>query len=704
MTTNPFEGCHTIMWYDQYCENYYPRGFKAYSPEAVLKDLDTINADIVALYAANQWGLAYYPSSVIPQPMGFEGRDYLGEVLAGLKARGKKVIAYFNWLDSRHPEWRFRRLSETGPTDLTSQKLEPLPQYDAQGFGTVFKLRYGEWFNHCLNSPRSSEVLRLAAEIVTRYPDLDGVHMDMFFNYGICACDRCMPHLQEMLKGEQVTYDGVLAHWDEYLSWRQQISTTVIAEMARFVHGAGMAFVPNAFCPIYLPASMAVSPGWWPHQDLYLTEAWLRLQSGYADTHSTTIVSKWLHAIKKPSVLLVTGQHPGFSHAPLCREEYRMHAASCLANGTPVYGSCGQGAYPSAASSPEALHVMGQVFSEYTQRMDQLPARKSLAKVAVIWSQDSRDFFEPAENAITYRYEFLGYCRALLENHYLYDIVVPEKLVSFDDLAAYEFVILPNVACMDDATAEIIRAYVALGGKILATWETSRRDPHGHHRSDFLLADVLGLTFREIHPSATVYAERAPEPCLVLGSTCVVEPTCAITLLRFAVPDPDYPDVGTGVDLVPGPMTENPFFSVHHYERGQAWYVAGSLGYSAYKTGYYQMTALLSEILASAGVKQEFQVQAPVTVEFNAEQDEAGTLYLHLSNQTVPAYHPGKNLDRSIDSFIAVHDIRLTLPRSLNDAEVVCSAGQVRLEPAANGTALILPPLKDYLLVRVLPA
>ncbi|MHB1354573.1 MAG: beta-galactosidase trimerization domain-containing protein [Anaerolineae bacterium] len=704
MTNNRFAGCHTIMWYDQYCENYYPRGFKAYTPEAVLKDLDTINADIVALYAGNQWGLAYYPSSVIPQPMGFEGRDYVGEVLAGLKARGKKVIAYFNWLDSRHPEWRMRKLGETGLAELSSQKLEPLPQYDAQGFGTVYKLRYGDWFNHCLNSPHSTEMLRLTTELVTRYPDLDGVHMDMFFNYGICACERCMPHLQQMLKGEPVTYDAVMAHWDEYLLWRQQISTSVIAEMAGIVHGAGMSFAPNSFCPIYLPATMAVSPGWWPHQDFYVTEAWLRLQSSYADTHSTTIVSKWLRAIDKPSALLVTGQHPGFSHAPLCREEYRMHAASCLANGAPVLGSCGQGAYPSTASSPEALHTMGKVFNEYTQRMDQLPARKSLAKVAVVWSQDSRDFFEPVENALSYRYEFLGYCRALLEDHYLFDIIVPEKLLSFEDLQQYEFVILPNAACMDVATAEIIRAYVATGGKILATWETSRRDPHGHPRSEFLLADVLGLSFRELHPSATVYAERAPEPCLVTGSTCVVEPTCAITLLRFAIPDPDYPDVGTGVDLVPGPMTDNPFFTVHHYERGQAWYIAGSLGYAAYKTGYYQMTALISEILASAGLKQEIKVQAPITVEFNAEQDEAGTQYLHLSNQTVPAYHPGKSLDRSIDAFIAVHDIKLTLSRPVSESQIVCSAGQVRLEPAENGTILILPPLNDYILVRVLPA
>ena len=116
------------------------------------------------------------------------------------------------------------------------------------------------------------------------------------------------------------------------------------------------------------------------------------------------------------------------------------------------------------------------------------------------------------------------------------------------------------------------------------------------------------------------------------------------------------------------------------------------------------MTALISEILASAGLKHEISVQAPITVEFNAEQDAADALYLHLGNQTVPAYHPGKGLDRSIDAIIAVHDIKLTLSRSVNENQIVCSAGQVRLEQADGSTTLILPPLNDYMLVRVLPA
>ncbi|MCE5259600.1 MAG: beta-galactosidase trimerization domain-containing protein [Chloroflexi bacterium] len=697
-----FANCHTIMWYDQYCENYFSKGFKAYSAEAVLHDLDTIDADIVALYAANQWGLAYYKSAVIPQSIGLDGRDYFGEVLAGLKARGKKVIAYINWLDSRHPQWRMQRLSPSGLEQLHTDSLEPLPYYDKQGFDTVYKLHYGEWFNHCLISPRREEVLRLAEEIVSRYPDLDGFHMDMFFNYGVCGCERCQPRLQKITSSENPTYLQVLEHWDECLAWRQEESTHTVAAMAEIVHKAGMAFAPNSFCPIYLSPTMAVSPGWWPHQDFYVTEAWLRLSSGYADAHSTTVVSKWLRAIDKPSALLVTGQHPEFSHAPLCAEEYRLHAASCLANGAPVLGSCGQGAYPSTASNAQALRTMHEIFGEYSRRMDTLPERKSLARIAILWSQDSRDYFEPGENTLQYRFEFLGYCRALLEGHYLFDIIIPEKLLSPDDLAPYAFIILPDAACIDKGTAELIRVYVAQGGKILASWETGWRDERGRRRQESLLADVLGVSFRSIYPSGTIYAERLPEPCLVYGSACVVEPTCAITLLRYAAPDPDYPAVGTGVDLVPGLMTDNPFLTINRYEAGEAWYVSASLGYSAYKSGYYQMNELLGEIFSSAGLPCDVDVQAPVTIEFNAEQDKAGNLYLHFGNQTVPAYHPGKAIDRSIDQFIPVHDIRVTLHRMLDKRNVQCSAGEVTIEAGDGTTTLILPAVKDYLLVKIL--
>jgi len=700
MQSSHFDGCRSIMWYDQYCENFYPKGFKHYTPEAVLADLDTINADIVALYATNQWGMAYYPSQVVPCSIGLDGRDYFGEVLAGLKARGKKVIAYINWLDSRHPEWRCVPLTPQGLNPPTAQ-LEAIPYYEPQGLGEVYKVKYGEWFTHCIASPRCDEVLALTREIVTRYPAIDGFHMDMFFNYAICGCDLCQPKLRELTGSDQPTYEAVMAHWSEYLLWRQEISTATIAQMANIVRQAGKAFAPNSFCPLYLTPSMAVSPSWWQYQDFYVTEAWLRLSAGYADLHSTTLVSKWLRAIDKPSALLVTGQHPNYSHAPLALEEFRLHAAGCLANGTPVLGSCGQGAYPSTASSPAAVRIIGQAFGEYAQAMDTLPARESAAQIAVLWSQDSRDFYEPGAQSLKYRFEFLGYCRALLEGHYLFDIILPEKLLSPDDLARYRAVILPNAACMDESTAEILRAYVALGGKLVSTWDTACRDKHGAVRANSLLADVLGLTFKGSYPLETVYAERTPEPCVVNGGAAITEADSAVTLLCLVEPDPDYPEVGTNTDLMPGPISAYPFLTVNRYQDGQAWYVAGSLGYSLYKHGFYQVNEMMAGLFTHMGLPRAFCVEAPCTVEFNAERDAQGGWYLHLGNLTVPAYHPGTQTNRAIDCFIPVHDIKLQLPFSVQASQVSASNGNVSISEGEQGSVLMLAPLKDYCIVRI---
>ena len=68
----------TIYWYDQYCEAHYPNGFKDYTVEAVMRDLDAVDADVYAIYATNQWGIAYYPSDILPTYPPLGGRDYFG--------------------------------------------------------------------------------------------------------------------------------------------------------------------------------------------------------------------------------------------------------------------------------------------------------------------------------------------------------------------------------------------------------------------------------------------------------------------------------------------------------------------------------------------------------------------------------------------------------------------------------------------------
>ncbi len=63
-----------------------------------------------------------------------------------------------------------------------------------------------------------------------------------------------------------------------------------------------------------------------------------------------------------------------------------------------------------------------------------------------------------------------------------------------EHLEGIELLILPHVLPMSDAQAEWIGAFVARGGKVLATGRTSLYDAQMRQRRDYALAEVFGLS------------------------------------------------------------------------------------------------------------------------------------------------------------------------------------------------------------------
>jgi len=81
-----------VYWYDQYVLNEQETAFRAYDPERITDELVATSADIIAIYAVNQYGIAYYPSGILPQHPNLRGRDYVGDLTTRLRAQGKKII------------------------------------------------------------------------------------------------------------------------------------------------------------------------------------------------------------------------------------------------------------------------------------------------------------------------------------------------------------------------------------------------------------------------------------------------------------------------------------------------------------------------------------------------------------------------------------------------------------------------------------
>jgi hypothetical protein len=116
--------------------------------------------------------------------------------------------------------------------------------------------------------------------------------------------------------------------------------------------------------------------------------------------------------------------------------------------------------------------------------------RRSIANLAVLYPQRTIAFYRSGESSTDY---LQGLYYALLDGRFLFDFV-HEDMLGPETARRYRALLLPNAAYLDDEHCRRIREYVAAGGSLLATFETSRYTGWGDERPDFGLADLLGAT------------------------------------------------------------------------------------------------------------------------------------------------------------------------------------------------------------------
>jgi hypothetical protein len=121
---------------------------------------------------------------------------------------------------------------------------------------------------------------------------------------------------------------------------------------------------------------------------------------------------------------------------------------------------------------------------------------ESLARVGVIYSQQTAHHYGKAERSARVYDHFNGVYHALVESRVPFDLVHDRNLDA-DRIARYTLLILPNVACLSDGQCRQLRDYVGRGGSLIATLETSLYDESGARRPDFGLAGVLGVSVRK---------------------------------------------------------------------------------------------------------------------------------------------------------------------------------------------------------------
>jgi hypothetical protein len=131
----------------------------------------------------------------------------------------------------------------------------------------------------------------------------------------------------------------------------------------------------------------------------------------------------------------------------------------------------------------------------------------SMADIAIWYSPESRDYVDQGANDnddLFYEYsntiymkEFRAREKDLMMAWMPFDIVVDEGL-TLSDLREYEWLVLPNAACLSDNEAQLIGEYAKSGGKVVVTMDTGDYDEWYQPRSTNALAGITTYTFSAV--------------------------------------------------------------------------------------------------------------------------------------------------------------------------------------------------------------
>jgi hypothetical protein len=140
------------------------------------------------------------------------------------------------------------------------------------------------------------------------------------------------------------------------------------------------------------------------------------------------------------------------------------------------------------------LPVVEELYVWHHKNERYLRNEQPLARVALVYSQQTATFYGGESAHAKVEDPALGYYQALVEARIPFEMV-HDRLLDAAHLNSFRTLILPNIAALSTAQCEQLRDFVMRGGRIVATHETSLYDEWGVRRKDFGLASLFGVAF-----------------------------------------------------------------------------------------------------------------------------------------------------------------------------------------------------------------
>ena len=443
-----------------------------FDPQFWLDYFRRLHADAATLSAGGI--VAYYPTDVpLHHRSAWLGTsDPFGTLVAGCRALNMNVVARTDPhavrddVRAAHPDWI--AVSRTG---------EPRRHWANP-----------ELWVTCALGPYNFDFMdRVHREIVTKY-SVDGIFANRWAPQGgDCYCEHCVRNFRDAT-GQALprTTDARDPIRRQYLEWRKARLTALWKHWDATVRAANpqARFIPNGPPDLKTAGELAAIQFTDNQARRGLTPPW---NNGRRAKEYRSVMGR------RPigGIFSVGLEEPyRWKDSVQSEPEIRLWVAEGTANGMRPWVTKFSGVLYDRRWLPAVERIYDWHFRHERYLRNDAP----LARVGVLFSEQTSAYHPgigPGDRAEDH---VLGMYHALVEARVPFEFV-HEAVLAADQLDRFKLLILADAAALSAAQCSAIRAYVARGGSLLATFASSLYDETGQRRDDFGLADVFGVSF-----------------------------------------------------------------------------------------------------------------------------------------------------------------------------------------------------------------
>ena len=353
-----------------------------------------------------------------------------------------------------------------------------------------------------------------------------------------------------------------------------------------------------------------------------------------------------------------------------------------------------------------ALPAIRAVYRHLRDHAESYEDLRSTARVALLYSQTTMDFYGRGDSAGRCLAEYRGFYEALVQAHVQFD-VLHDGALSREALTHYDLLILPNVAALSDALVALLDAYVEGGGHILASFETALYDEDGQPRPPEAAPALrcLGRRFVERREGLGSHLRLRKKGLLpgfeetdllpLAGTFLVTVPSAADTpqvadLIVMAPVGSSAPEVASS-----GEEPGIPGLVLTGFGRGEAAYLPWQVGAFYHRYGVPEYRQLIFD-LAERWSRASANTDAPGAVELAVyhPRGESGRALVHLLNA---AGAQGKPLTE----VIPLHGLSVWLRGDYRAARELRSDQDLPLSRERDGVRFSVPRLEGFAAVEL---